>query len=411
MKKKKSFLLPVLVALFTVMMLAALIMVYIAYENRYPTVPPVIQTPVKTAYGIRIDSLDIRYASVRENQNFSALLSPDLPDSIIRKLVSLQGSLFDVRKMRAGNRIARIYTTDSVPRLLCFIYEVNPIDFVVFDLRSEPRIYRDKKKVDRLVKTATGTITSSLWNCFTSNNLDISLAMAMSEVYAWTVDFYGLQKGDNFSVVYEELFVDGKMIGIDRILASRFQTGGRNFYAYQFDQNGKGQYFDETGKSLQRSFLKAPLKFSRISSRFSRARMHPVLRIVRPHFGVDYSAPKGTPVVALGSGHVTEAGFKGGYGRFISIRHGYSYATTYAHLSGYAPGIRAGANVQQGQVIGYVGSSGLSTGPHLDFRVYKNGTPVDPLKVESPPTAPVNPADMPLFRKRVSAYATELSVR
>jgi murein DD-endopeptidase MepM/ murein hydrolase activator NlpD len=203
--------------------------------------------------------------------------------------------------------------------------------------------------------------------------------------------------------------VEERMIGIDRILAARFNHNGKDFYAYHFVQDGKGMYFDENGQSLQRSFLKAPLKFSRISSRFSKSRLHPILRIRRPHYGVDYSAPKGTPVVALGNGRVTEAGFKGGYGRYIAIRHNSVYTTTYAHLSGYAKGIRAGANVSQGQVIGYVGSSGLSTGPHLDFRVYKNGSPTDPLKLESPPSTPVEEKNMPMYRQLVVKLNDQLA--
>jgi len=217
-----------------------------------------------------------------------------------------------------------------------------------------------------------------------------------------------LQKGDNFKVIYEEVFVDGKMVGIDKILASNFQSNGKNFHAYYFLQGGKGSYFDENGQSLQRSFLKAPLKFSRISSRFSRSRMHPILRIARPHFGVDYSAPRGAPVVALGDGTINKLRFHGGYGRFISIRHNSVYTTTYAHLSGYAKGLKTGSHVQQGQIIGYVGSSGLSTGAHLDFRVYRNGTPTDPLKLESPPARPVESKDLARFKQLVSKMDLEL---
>ncbi|MCX6267210.1 MAG: M23 family metallopeptidase [Bacteroidetes bacterium] len=328
---------------------------------------------------------------------------------MIDQIARETSEIFDVRKIKTGNSYARIFSKDTSKRTLYFIYEINPIDFIVYDFRDTLRVYKDKKKVTRLVKTASGTITSSLWNCFVENKLDVSLGLALSDVYAWTIDFYGLQKGDNFKVIYEEIFVDNKMIGIDRILASKFHHNEKDYYAYHFIQQGKGEYFDENGQSLQRSFLKAPLKFSRISSRFSRARMHPILRIVRPHFGVDYSAPRGTPVVALGEGRVNEAGFHGGYGRFISIRHNSAYTTTYAHLSGYAKGLKTGTHVQQGQVIGYVGSSGLSTGAHLDFRVYRNGSPTDPLKLESPPSKPVESGDMAGFRQMVLKLNKELA--
>ena len=398
-----------IIALFTVLIIIVLIGVLLFYKREIPakTAAPAPAPPV--AYGIRLDSMNIVYGSVENNQNLSLILTTYVPDGMIERIAKETREIFDVRKIKAGNRYARIFSKNSLNRTNYFIYEINPIEFVVYDFRDSLKVYKDKKKVTRLDKTATGTIKSSLWNCFVENRLDVNLGMALSDVYAWTVDFYGLQKGDNFKVIYEEIFVDNKMIGIDRILASSFYSNGKFFYAYCFDQDGKRVYFDENGQSLQRSFLKAPLKFSRISSRFSRSRMHPILRIARPHYGIDYAAPRGTPVVALGDGRVAEAGFHGGYGRLISIRHNSIYTSTYAHLSGYAKGLKPGVHVQQGEVIGYVGSSGLSTGSHLDFRVYRNGSPTDPLKLESPPSKPVDAKDLPKFRKVVTAMNLELA--
>jgi murein DD-endopeptidase MepM/ murein hydrolase activator NlpD len=398
-----------LITLFTVLVIIAVTGIFL-YVQREAPIRSVISPPLPPVmYGIRLDSMDFVSGSVASKQNLSTILAAYVPDGMIDRIAKETKEIFDVRKIKAGNRYSRIFSKDSLKRTLFFIYEINPIDFVVYDFRDSLKVYKEKKKVTRLIKTATGTIKSSLWNCFVENRLDVNLGLALSDVYAWTIDFYGLQKGDNFTVIYEEIFVDNKMIGIDRILASKFQNSGKDFYAYHFEQQGKGSYFDENGQSLQRSFLKAPLKFSRISSRFSRSRMHPILRIARPHFGVDYSAPRGTPVVALGDGHVKEAGFHGGFGRFISIRHNSVYTTTYAHLSGYAKGLKTGMHVQQGQVIGYVGSSGLSTGPHLDFRVYHNGSPTDPLKLESPPAKPVDGQDMDRYRKLVAKMNVELA--
>jgi murein DD-endopeptidase MepM/ murein hydrolase activator NlpD len=240
-----------------------------------------------------------------------------------------------------------------------------------------------------------------LWNAFVDSRLDISLALELSDIYAWTIDFYAVQKGDRFRVYYEEISIDSVPSGTGKVLGAVFQTEGRYLYAFYFEHGSNGNYFDEQGKNLRRSFLKAPLRFSRISSRFSGSRMHPVLRIRRPHYGVDYAAPSGTPVYALGDGKVTEAGWNGGYGRYVKIRHNSVYTTGYGHLSGYGKGIRAGVQVRQGEVIGYVGSSGLSTGPHLDFRVYKNGSPVDPLKMESPPAKPVDTMYLKAYLARV----------
>jgi len=396
-----------LAAVFLVLAIIVIIGLFFPYSGKLSKTPIPLVHP-KTAYKIGVDTLNIIHGKVADNQNLSSLLSAHISDALIDKIARETRSVFDVRKIRSGNTYARITTKDSTHRTLYFIYEINAIDFVVYDFRDSLKVYLDKKKVTRLVKTASGTIQSSLWNCFVENKLDVNLGLALSDVYAWTVDFYGLQKGDNFKVIYEEVFVDGKMVGIDRILASNFQSNGKNFHAYYFLQDGKSSYFDENGQSLQRSFLKAPLKFSRISSRFSRSRMHPILRIARPHFGVDYSAPRGTPVVALGDGTINKLGFHGGYGRFISIRHNSVYTTTYAHLSGYAKGLKTGSHVQQGQIIGYVGSSGLSTGAHLDFRVYRNGTPTDPLKLESPPAHPVEVKDLARFKQLVSKMDLEL---
>ncbi|MEI7498874.1 MAG: M23 family metallopeptidase [Bacteroidota bacterium] len=395
-------------AIFVILSIVIFIGLFITFSVKMnKTVTPSPQP--KIAYKIKLYKMDIVHGKVNDNQSLSTLLSPYISNAIIDKIARETRNIFDVRKIRTGNSYARIFTNDSIRKTLYFIYELNPIDFVVYDFRDTLRVYLDKKKVSRFVRTARGTIKSSLWNCFVENNLDVGLGIALSDVYAWTVDFYGLQSGDNFKVIYEEVFVDEKMIGIDRILASKFQSNGKDFYAYQFSQGGKGAYFDENGQSLQRSFLKAPLKFSRISSRFSRSRMHPILRIKRPHFGIDYSAPRGTPVVSLGNGRVNKVGFHGGYGRFISIHHNSVYTTTYAHLSGYAKGLKSGKNVQQGEVIGFVGSSGLSTGPHLDFRIYRNGSPTDPLKLESPPSNPVDSKDLESFKQLVTKMNLELS--
>jgi len=395
--------------LFLLLAIVLIIGFLIPYQTEME--PPLLPAVAKSTfvYKINIDSLEIQYGKVESNQNLSTLLSPYLSPQRIDRIARESRSVFDVRKVRSGNKYARIYTRGTDSKTAYFIYEIDPIHFVVYDLRDSLRIYTDKKKVTTHVKHAEGTISTSLWNAFVDNNLDINLGLKMSDVYAWTIDFYGLQKGDRFKVVYEELYVDDVMIGIDRILGAVFTSSGKDFYAFYFDQMGKGEYFDDEGKSLRRSFLKAPLKFSRISSRFSRARMHPILRISRPHFGVDYAAPRGTPVVSLGDGRVLEVGWHGGYGRFVSIRHNTVYTSTYAHLSKYAAGIKTGIHVQQGQVIGYVGSSGLSTGAHLDFRVYKNGSPTDPLKLESPSSQPVNQKDIVKFRETVARMKQELA--
>jgi murein DD-endopeptidase MepM/ murein hydrolase activator NlpD len=232
----------------------------------------------------------------------------------------------------------------------------------------------------------------------------------MSEVYAWTIDFFGIQKGDYYKVVYEDLKVDGKSIGVGKVLAACFHHMGNDLYAFQFTSNGETGYYDEKAQNLQRAFLKAPLRFKRISSKFSQGRMHPILKIRRPHLGVDYAADYGTPVQTIGEGTVIEKGWnKGGGGNYIKIKHNGAYTTLYMHLAGFAKGLKTGSRVHQGDVIGYVGSTGLSTGPHLDFRVFLNGQAIDPLKVESPPSEPVGKEYLEAFNQLKDSLMVKLN--
>jgi len=232
-----------------------------------------------------------------------------------------------------------------------------------------------------------------------SGGLHPSLVMGLSDIFAWSIDFFGLQKGDSFKVIYEELSIDEKPLAVGKIYGAQFSGSGLVVNAIPFIQDGRESFFDSEGNSLRKAFLKAPLPFARVTSRFSSGRMHPILRIRRPHYGVDYAAPIGTPVLAIGDGRVTQTSYENGSGRMVRIVHNSVYSTAYLHLSRFGEGITPGAYVKQGDIIGYVGSSGLSTGPHLDFRFYMNGSPVDPLKVEAPPVEPVSEANKAKFEK------------
>lgn len=344
----------------------------------------------KLEYGMVVDSFLVVKDVVKSNENLSSILLKYNTSMIaVEQLVTKAAGIFDVRKIKAGNKYTVLCSNDSLRKAEYFIYETNPTEYVVFETGDSLHVHLGQKEVEVRIRTASNTISSSLWNAMNEIGASPNVTVALSEIYAWTIDFYSIQKGDNFTAIYEELVVDGETIGMGNILSARFNHGGKDNFAFRFVQDNKPDYFDDKGQSLRRAFLKAPLKFSRISSHFSNSRLHPVLRIRRPHHGVDYAAPKGTPVHSIGNGTVIEVRYAGGAGRMIKIRHNAVYTTAYLHLSGYAKGISKGAHVQQGQVIGYVGSSGLSTGPHLDFRFYKNGSPVDPLKVESPPALPV----------------------
>jgi len=278
------------------------------------------------------------------------------------------------------------------------MYGRNTTDFVVFDVTDTVAVYVRQKPIKTIRRTAEGVILVSLWNNIRKNGHNPALCYRIADLYAWQIDFFGIQEGDYYKVIYDELVVDDSVsLDIGRIHGAVFNHNHRHYYAIPFEQDSVTEYYDEKGQNLRKAFLKAPLRFSRISSRFTNSRRHPILRISRPHHGVDYAAPAGTPVVSIGHGTVIAAGYKRGGGNYVKIRHNSNYSTTYMHLSRFATGIRKGAKVEQGQRIGYVGSTGLSTGPHLDFRVYRNGQPIDPLRMESPPVNTLNPASKTAF--------------
>ncbi|GAO28042.1 peptidase, M23/M37 family [Geofilum rubicundum JCM 15548] len=356
------------------------------------------------------DSFQIENFKVARNQNLaSILLAQNVEYPIIYQLAEKSKEKFDVRRIRTGNPYAIFYSRDTLKTPLWFVYEIDKTDFLVMQLTDSLDIIRDRKPIEVVRKSGTGIITSSLWNTINENNLHPVLAMELSEIYAWTVDFFGIEKGDKFRVIYDEQYVDSVSIGIDAIHAAHFNHKGREYYAFHFKEDSVWSYFDEAGNSLRKAFLKAPLKFSRISSRFSNNRFHPVLKINRPHHGVDYAAPSGTPVYAIGDGTVTNRGWdpKGG-GNFIKIRHNSVYTSLYMHLQGFGKGIKKGGFVQQGQLIGYVGSTGLSTGPHLDFRMYRSGSAVDPLKIEAPPVDPIQEDSMAEYLEYIEPLFLEL---
>jgi murein DD-endopeptidase MepM/ murein hydrolase activator NlpD len=371
------------------------------------TVKTIAATPdtVRLIHGIPVDSYNIVTGKVRRNQFISSILaSYNVPWNTIEELLRENRKVFDPRKVRTGSSYSVFLTKDTLNRADYFIYEHDPTVSYVFSLKDTLSVLRYDAEVKKLLKYSSGSITTSLWEAAMEKNLNPNLSAELSDIYAWTIDFFGLQQGDRFKVIYEEEFIGEESIGISKIHAALFEHAGNSIYAIPFIQDSTMSFYDTTGASLRKAFLKAPLRYSRISSRFSGARYHPVLKIVRPHHGVDYAAPAGTPVVSIGDGRVTQTAFENGSGRIVRITHNSVYSTAYMHLSRFGPGIAPGVYVKQGQVIGYVGSSGLSTGPHLDFRFYRSGYAVNPLKVDAPPVNPVAPEAMGEFQKVADGY-------
>ena len=350
-------------------------------------------------YGIPVDSFLVKEGVVANNQHLSHILTQyGVGLGTIDALAKNSLPVFDVRRIRAGRKYTVFQTPDSLEQARYFVYESSNVEFFVFELFDSLRVYRGEKEIKTINRTGQGIINSSLWNAMRDSDLDPMLAIALSDIYAWSIDFFAIQKGDHFRVVFDEIYVDSVRIGIGDVHAVEFKHYNQLLYSFRFLQNDSIGYFDDKGENLQKQFLKAPLRFSRISSGFSGGRMHPILRIVRPHYGIDYAAPSGTPVVSIGEGTVIERAYEAaGAGNYIRIRHNSVYTSTYMHLSRFASGIVVGARVRQGQEIGYVGSTGLSTGPHLDFRITRNGSYIDPLRMESPPAEPVKEEYLSLF--------------
>ncbi|HLW09466.1 MAG TPA: peptidoglycan DD-metalloendopeptidase family protein [Fermentimonas sp.] len=344
-------------------------------------------------YGICVDSLDVNYFAIERGDLLSSILRDLGFNSNYSEQIALKiEPYYSASKLQIGNPYVTVTSQDSFSEIKYIVFEKNRTDFVVVDLCGDDIIaYESSKPITLKREYAEGTITSSLWNTLVEAGAPVLLALKLSDIFAWQIDFFDVKEGDNFRLIYDAAYInDTSYVDIVSIEGAVFTHQGKKFKAIPFEQDSVREFFDEKGNSLRKAFLKSPLDFYRISSKFSNARFHPILKRYRPHHGVDYAAPAGTPVKTIGDGLVIEKAFqRNGAGYYVKVKHNATYTTTYMHLSGFAKNIEKGAKVKQGDVIGYVGSTGLSTGPHLDFRVHKNNQPINPLTVEAPPSLPV----------------------
>ena len=360
-----------------------------------------------------LDSLSCVEGKVKSGQFFSTLMTGlGLNAQEAYDLTMACDTVFDVKNLRVGNEYKAYYDGQILKYVL---YRQDRTSDILFECQTPYKVSKVTRPVTVRKRYADVTINSSLWNDMRAAGASPLIILSLSDIYAWTVDFFGLQKGDRFRVLYEEKVCDGEVIAIDTVRYAIFSHNGKDLPMVMYDQKDGGNiWWNEKGESMRKAFLKAPLKFSRISSGFSYARRHPVTRRVQPHTGIDYAAPKGTPVMSIGDGVVTSKKYEGAGGNTVRIRHNSVYSTAYLHLSGYAKGLKVGQRVRQGEVIGYVGSTGRSTGPHLDFRVWKNGSPINPLKMESPPAEPLkkeNLEDFELVHKKYRAQVDSIYAR
>lgn len=347
--------------------------------------------PVET---FDLNQYEVDAGKIKKGQVIGKILNKHNVDHLqIVKLSKKSKKVHDVRDINYNKRYMVLTSKYADDVADFFIYEPDDYNYVVYDLTGETEVSEVKRTIEKRLAKASGEIKTSLYQTMKDNDLNPELAFQISEVYAWTVDFYRINSGDKFKVIYEEEFINGKSVGIGAIKAAWFEYEDNGYYSFQYEQDNLFDYYDTEGSSLRKQFLKAPLRYNRISSRFTRKRYHPVLKRNKSHLGTDYAAPTGTPIHSVGDGKVVEAKYGKYNGRYVKIRHNGIYSTQYLHMSKIEKDIKVGAEVKQGDVIGYVGSTGLASGPHLCFRFWKNGRQVDPFKQALPPSKPVGEAN------------------
>lgn len=361
--------------------------------------PPIPEPTLK--YGIVIDSLVTIENKIGKNQFLADILLPhEISYQEIDRLARKAKDVFDVRKLRTKKKYTILASLDSISKAQYFIYDPSPYFYVVYDLRDTMNVYKVERPIETKRMTGSGVIHTSLWETIVKNKLPIEVAVKMEDIFGWSVDFHQVRKGDKFKLIYDEQFIEGQSVGVAGVTGAEFMHNDVDYHGYYFevdDVDSHGYYFDEDARPMKKVFLKSPVRYSRISSGFNRARLHPVLKRVRPHLGTDYAAPKGTPIYAVAGGTVTKVAFARGNGKYVKIKHDRIYSTQYLHMSGFAKGIRSGVHVKQGDVIGYVGKTGLATGYHVCFRFWKNGRQVNHRKLKLPPPKPMPKKYIPAF--------------
>ncbi|MBX2961123.1 MAG: peptidoglycan DD-metalloendopeptidase family protein [Cyclobacteriaceae bacterium] len=361
-------------------------------------------------FGMIVDDHHVVEDKVKRNQFLSDIMREhNVPVKLINQVAALPRQVFDTRRIVPDKKYTVISTTDSLRIPKAFVYEPNAIDYIVFQFGDSLRVDVCQRDVTLVEKTIAGVINSSLSQTINEMGISHELTNKFVDIFAWQVDFQRLQRGDHFKLIYEEQQVEGRPIGIKQIKGIYFNHFTSGYYAIPFDQGNGLDYFDEEGKSLRKALLKYPIEFTRISSRYSGNRFHPVQKVWKPHLGTDFAAPEGTPIRSVGDGIVEEAQYKSNNGNYVKIRHNSTYTTQYLHMSKIAQGIKPGTRVKQGQWIGNVGSTGLATGPHVCYRFWKNGVQVDALRVELPPSEPIVPEFKSAFEEAKADVIMQLN--
>jgi murein DD-endopeptidase MepM/ murein hydrolase activator NlpD len=350
------------------------------------------EVPKPNPFNLAINDLIEVRDTIQADQTLSNILTPH--GVSLRKIHEIEKkalNIFPLSKFRTDKELYIYAKWDSVETVKYLVYVQDKINYIVYDLRDSIMIYKKQRPFTIKQVIVSGTITDNLIKTLIDKNVDAEVGYQMADIYESRIDFEQLQTDDSFTVIYDQVYVDGKPTQLGKIYATKFNFKRKDYYAFRFDQEKEGTFFDELGNGLQGMFLTAPIKFRfRISSRYSQNRYHPILHRNKAHLGTDFAAAYGTPIQTVATGVVLEASRTGGNGNYVKIRHNESYATQYLHMSKFANGIKRGTHVIQGQTIGYVGSSGLAKGPHVCFRFWKNGKQVDPLREKNQSSGPVS---------------------
>ncbi|MDA8641407.1 peptidoglycan DD-metalloendopeptidase family protein [Flavobacteriaceae bacterium] len=353
----------------------------------------IVKEKIIKQFGFTLNNYTVKRDTVKSGDSFGSILEDNnLFYPQIYNIVQKAKKVFDVRRINIGKPYSVLFSKDSLKTPQVFIYQPNLIDYVVVSLTDSLWAEKKSKAVKLVEFEAEGIITSSLSETMEEKKLSPLLSNELSEIYAWTIDFFRLEKGDNFKVIYSSKFVDDSIsVGLNRIHSAYFEHRGKPYYAIEFEtdtKKGLVEYFDEKGKNLRRAFLRAPVQFSRISSRYNLKRKIAFYGRVRPHRGTDFAAPRGTPIRATASGTVTKSSYTRSNGNYVKIKHNGTYSTQYLHMD--KRGVKVGQFVNQGDYIGTVGMTGNTSGPHVCYRFWKNGKQVDPLRQKLPEAKPIS---------------------
>ena len=363
--------------------------------------------PKLVEFGFKIHDFNIVNDTIKSGDTFGSLLEKqNLDGRQVYDIVAKVKDTFDVRSIRIGKLFTILRSKDRTNKIQVLIYQPDRLNFYVIDFRDSIVVYKKAKPLTFKTRTIAGALNGSLSETLQNLKVDPALAPRIAKIYAWSIDFFKLKKGDKFALKFTERYINDTIYdGVDSLKAAFFEYKGKKVYAFPFAPDAnikKQQYFDEEGKTLKNFFLKAPLKFVNITSRFAKNRFHPVQLIWKAHKGTDYAAPTGTPIMTTAAGVVEQAGFTTGNGNFVKVKHDKTYSTQYLHMSKIL--VRRGQRVTQGQVIGKVGSTGLATGPHVCYRFWRNGVQVDALRLNLPTSTPMDSK----YRQKYMEYMNPL---